>query len=205
MNIDRIEKSLELAGWICNSFTLLKPITDGRTEYAMGFYFITWQHHAAIAHSCDQTLFAPATALIRCAWDSYTRGLWLEVVATDEQLAKFRELERVPNSEEIRTAIEPHLLTMGDEFLKLKKDTYSLFCDLNHTGITQIRNHFSDGAIASELDDEKVDEILNFVEFLSLRALFKAAQLVKNQVLENQALERVQKLKLRMQNAGIRT
>jgi hypothetical protein len=198
MNNDRIEKSLGLANWICSSFTLLKPITNGRIEHATVFYYITWQHHTAIAHSCDQSLYAPATALIRCAWDSYTRGLWLELVATETQLADFINSEKIPKPKDISISLEPHLSAMGDDFLNLNANTYSLLCDLNHTGITQIKNHFSDGDIVAELDDKQVDAILNFVEFLSLRALFKAAQLAENPTIENQALIRVEKLKLRL-------
>ncbi len=122
----------------------------------------------------------------------------MEVVATERQLVDFINLDKVPNSQDIRNAIEPHLVMMGDEFLKLNKTTSSLICDLNHTGITQIKNHFSGRDIVPALDDEQVDSILNFAEFLSLRALSRIAQLAQNQILESQASVRAEILKLRM-------
>lgn len=198
MNNVRIEKSLELTDWICKSFVSLSLVADGRRELAMGCYYITWQHHAAVAHLCDLGLFAPATALMRCSWESYTRGLWLNHSATATQLENFEKSGIVPDSKKIAKAIDAAIPNMDDEFFEARKSKYSLLCDLNHTGIIQLNNLFVDGDITSEVDASSLDEILEFVESLALGALCSAALLAENKSVLTQAFDRMRKLKLKV-------
>lgn len=194
MNNDRIEKSIELSDWIVKRYEVLQPIADGRVELAVALYYITWQHQAAIAQLCSKGLFAPATALMRCAWDSYTRGMWLQFATTPEQLEKFKRGDTVPKDKIILRALEKAIPETENEFVKFRKSTYSRLCDLTHSGIGQISNNFLNGEITADLSDSAIDEVLCFVETLALAALSYSALIANDQEVAEAAVDRMSSL-----------
>lgn len=195
MNNRRVEKSIELSDWIVGCYDALPVICDGRVELAVACYYITWQHQAAIARLCCWGLFAPATALIRCAWDSYTRGMWLQFAATPEQLEDFKRTGEIPKDKAILTAIQTAIPETENGFIKAREAKYSHLSDLTHTGISQISNHFVAGEIAAHLDESTIDEILRFVEALALASLSHTALISENQIVAGEAFDRMRELK----------
>jgi hypothetical protein len=191
MNNVRIEKSIELSDWIVRRYETIPFISDGRVELAVTCYYITWQHHAAIAQLCHLGLFASATALIRCAWDSYTRGMWLHHAATSEQLENFKQKGDMPKGKQIFLELQTAIPEIENQFIKKRESTYSRLCDFTHTGIGQIGNHFISGEITADLGDSAINDVLHFVETLALSALSYSALIAKNQEVANCAFDRM--------------
>jgi hypothetical protein len=191
MNNVKIEKSIELSDWIVRHYETIPFISDGRVELAVTCYYITWQHQAAIAQLCRLGLFASATALIRCAWDSYTRGMWLHHAATPEQLDNFKQKGDVPKDKQILLELQAAIPEIENQFIKKRESMYSRLCDFTHTGIGQIANHFVSGEITADLGDSAISDVLRFVETLALSALSYSALIAKNQGVAKLAFDRM--------------
>ncbi len=194
MNADRIQKSIELSDWIAQRYELLPIVCNGRAELAVTCYYITWQHQAAVAQLCRLGLFAPATALIRCAWDSYTRGMWLQFAATATQIEIFKQDGTIPKDKEILLAIQKAIPETENGFMKAREAKYSHLCDLTHTGISQISNHFVAGEITADLSDSVIQEVLRFVEAMALGSLSQSALIANNQTVASEAFDRIRRL-----------
>jgi hypothetical protein len=156
MNSDRIKKSIELGDWISTQYEALLVSGNGRAELAATCYYITCQHQKAIAHLCCLGLFAPATALIRCAWDSFTRGMWLNFSATTLQLDTFKTKGKLPRTKDLLKAVDKAISSPGNSFVQAHEAKYNRLCDFTHTGIGQVSNHFIKNEIVSQLTDQSM-------------------------------------------------
>jgi hypothetical protein len=199
MNSNRIDKSIEIGSWISSQYVSLGVSGNGRAELAAACYHITCQHQIAIAHLCRLGLFAPAKALVRCTWESFTRGLWLERSATVPQLDVFRKNGSLPIIKDLLIAIDKNFPNDIRSYLKIHETTYKQLCDFNHTGIGQISNHLIAGEIVAQLSDSEIDRVLRFVEGLAYSALHYMAELGNNRSVSQAVLNRMLEMNLRLE------
>lgn len=199
MNYGRIENSIEVGIWISNQYARLGVSGNGRSELAAACYYITCQHQIAIAHLCRLGLFAPAKALIRCTWESFIRGLWLEGPATVSQLEVFRKNGRLPKIKDLLIAVDQNFPEAKKSYLKIHETSYKQLCDFNHTGVDQISNHLIAGEIVAQLNDFEIDRVLRFVEGLAYSALYYMAELGDNREISQDVLNRVLEMNLKIE------
>jgi hypothetical protein len=199
MNSSRICKSIEIGSWISTQYVSLGVSGDGRAELAAACYHITCQHQLAIAHLCRLGLFAPAKALIRCTWESFIRGLWLERAATVSQLDVFRKIGSLPIIKNLLIAVDKNFLDNKRSYLKIHETSYKQLCDFNHTGVGQISNHLVAGEIVAQLSGSEIDRVLRFVEGLAYSALYYMAELGRNQDISQAVLSRILEMNLKVE------
>ncbi|MDM0042648.1 hypothetical protein QTH89_08580 [Variovorax sp. J22G21] len=189
--IARIEKSLELADWIALKFDGMSIVADGKSELSATCYYVVWQHQAAVPRLYREGLIAPATALLRCAWEAFTRGMWLSRAATIEQRATFRSGGKLPGHKALLASLEkvddfntPLLTDFHDRH-------FDELCDLTHTGITQLSQHWCGDEIRAEQEIMQLESVLALVDTLALCALAQAAVLAGDQPKAHEAMERL--------------
>jgi hypothetical protein len=193
VNENSIEQSKRLVDWIGTKLEQIQINIDGRTELAAASYYVTWQHQAAIVRLLDIGLVAPATALQRCVWESYTRGVWLHRGASDKQIAAFRN-GTAPDSKSLLKAIEKADGLMNGEWLRQHESRYERLCDLTHTGMGQLALQFKGGHIQADLSSIQLKQLLRFINVIALSALAEAALLGSSQSIAEEALARMRQL-----------
>ncbi|MEO8388394.1 hypothetical protein [Polaromonas sp.] len=182
-----IDKSLELSDWVISEFEKIQVTVNGRSELAIACFYVTWQHQAAITRLCEVGLFAPAQALLRCAWESWVRGMWLYEVATPEQLLSFKQGGDPPNHQQLLEGIESKQGLEPGLMLSLHKLQFRTLCDFTHTGISQLVSQFSDGAMQARLSDDEIRILLLRANTLALAALGQTALTKNNQTIAESA------------------
>ena len=83
ISTERIQAAIELVEWIRVSVHDQPLTANERNLVAVPCYAITQDHHHAIVLLIDHQLFASSFALLRIAFESYIRGVWLSLCATD--------------------------------------------------------------------------------------------------------------------------
>jgi hypothetical protein len=189
----RIEQSLALADWIVDAFAQLKPSRDIRAGLSSTCFYIVWQHQAAIPRLCREGLFAPATALLRCALDSYIRGMWIHRGASDDALELFIKSLRPPHIEEMMKQIDKADSTPQAN-QSIYVSNYSSLCDATHSGIGQLARNFDGKTIMPQLSNEDESKLLIWVEALALSSLGQAAQTANNTEIATQALNKLRQI-----------
>jgi hypothetical protein len=188
---ERLDKSLELADWIVSRFDGLGITGDGRSELAATCYYVVWQHQAAVPRLYRDGLIAPATALLRCAWDAYIRGMWLERVATEDALNAFKAGGSPPSQKNLMQALEIADVLPPGILLSFHQTHYSELCDLTHTGIVQVSQQLRGDEICAQQEPEQLKSILAFVDSIALSAFAQAALIADDQALAREALNRM--------------
>ena len=67
-----------------------------RNDLVWAYVLITLKHHEGIHALTSQDLMAPAFALLRSQIETAYRGLWVNLIATDEQVKAIRENDAEP-------------------------------------------------------------------------------------------------------------
>ncbi len=186
-----IDKSLELSDWVISEFEKIQVTADGRSELAIACFYVTWQHQAAIARLCEIGLIAPARALLRCAWESWVRGMWLYEVATPKQLTSFTQGGKPPSHEELLKAIELKQGLEAGSMTSLHQLQYGTLCDFTHTGISQLVSQFSDGSMQAQLSDREIQVLLLYANTLALAGLGQTAIVGNDQDIAKRAKEKI--------------
>lgn len=128
-----------------------------RTRAAASLYHVSVGHQAAIhvltAHQLDGSAFA----LFRPQAETYERGLWLHVAATDQQVVDFLNGKKPPS----RQAMLDSLPTEDGEPLKaIMNPPWSGLCDFTHGGANQIAVRMGPKGIDERFKPEHVASML---------------------------------------------
>jgi len=86
------------------------PDADTKTFMVVGYVIIAIQHHRAIWLLKDAELYGSAFALVRPVFDAWLRALWINAIATPEQIEKASRSHdelRFPSIDDMLVAIRP--------------------------------------------------------------------------------------------------
>jgi hypothetical protein len=102
-------------------------------------------------------------ALSRSIVEGMYRGLWINFCATDEQISRFEQEDRLPvNMVEMADAIDETYRAEGF-FEDLRKRTWPHLCSYAHTGMLQLGRRFTEHALIPRCSDEEIVEITTSV------------------------------------------
>jgi hypothetical protein len=86
------------------------PDADTKTFMVVGYVIIAIQHHRAIWLLKDAELYGSAFALVRPVFDAWLRALWINAIATPEQIgqaSRSHDELRFPNIDKMLADIRP--------------------------------------------------------------------------------------------------
>ena len=135
-----------------------------KSRLSAGCHSAAMQNHAGIAVLFSLGLHAPAFALLRPAFESYVRGIWLSDCAKQAEISAFAAgaWQKVPSMGNMVDQLES-TASIGTGILKQSfLSNWETLCGFTHSGIEQIQMHISAGAVESNCSPEQIDEALNF-------------------------------------------
>ena len=135
-----------------------------KSRLSAGCHSAAMQNHAGIAVLFSLGLHAPAFALLRPAFESYVRGIWLSDCAKQAEISAFVAgvWQNVPSMGNMVDQLES-TASIGTGILKQSfLSNWETLCGFTHSGIEQIQMHISTGAVESNCSPEQIDEALNF-------------------------------------------
>jgi hypothetical protein len=155
--------------------------SDTKTAVLVGYVAIALEHHKAIWSLSKLGLNGSAFALLRVMFDTYLRALWINKVATPEQMeqASCDEL-RFPKMRQIRADIEQayfstpdeqeltpeelaeaqRLRALGAKFFEFLKKVWRPLNSFTHSGGLQIGRRFTGDQVKANYSERDIVEAL---------------------------------------------
>jgi len=164
----RCEKAMQSAKPILGKHNL--P-TDNRTMTVIGF--ISWliEHQESIVLLEVYENAGSASALFRPVVEGAYRALWINLPATDEEVKKFNEKDRIDlEFGDIATALDIAYGT-GDFFQDFKTRAWKHLNSYTHGGMHQIGRRFDKQEIKNNYSDEEIYEMTTSVTTIVLLAI----------------------------------
>ncbi len=139
-----------------------KTSDDERSTVVVAFIDQAIEHHAAILLLLRSGLVGSAFALTRSVTEILVRGVWLTACATDEEVKKFVEKDKIdPTFGEMSEAIDK---TCGlDYFYDFKKQSWKTLNSYAHTGMLQVGRRFTGNTLAPSYTDAEKVEVLRAI------------------------------------------
>jgi hypothetical protein len=158
-----VENELKLAEGVATEIkrviTPLKYPDDEWSTTVAAFIDQAFEHHAAIILLIRSALFGSAFALLRLLEDIVVRGVWIAACATDAEIRRFREKDKIDHSfDDMAKAIDA---ACGiDYFHDLKKRSWAALNSYTHTGILQLGRRFTGDKLSPSYKDEEKIEVI---------------------------------------------
>jgi hypothetical protein len=136
---------------------------DLRTVMVIGFVDQIIEHHEAMLLLIRTDKVGAAFALARAPVEGTYRGMWINFVATDPQVARFERNDDIGlNMTQLAQAIDT-AYRAGDFFENLKRRSWDALNSYAHTGMLQLGRRFREHNVEPAYSDGEIFEITTSV------------------------------------------
>ncbi|WJG23730.1 DUF6988 family protein [Vibrio furnissii] len=161
------------------------PRTD-RVMVASSYYSICMEHYRSILTLLELRLYSSASALLRCLFESYVKGLWFYYCSTDADINLLR-----------RDKFERKFGTLVDDIEKAKvkglssakKNNWGTLNGLTHSGAGQVSRRISGDKICSNFDENFIQDAMRFANNYGLLVAGELALISDNKKAQSAVLE----------------
>jgi len=162
-----------------------------RNRVSAALLHLALEHHGAIqvlASYEPSPLYGSAAALLRPQFEAYVRGAWYHRSASEQDLEKFIRGDEPPRIDDLISTLET-IPGFEEGLLKaVKKDSWKTMCGLTHGGGTQVASRNRPTEIAGDYTDDQVRGILYWACSVTLVVAVEFANLLNDNVMENELL-----------------
>ena len=145
--------------------------TDNRTLTVIGFISVLIEHQESILLLVMHNYAGSASALFRPIVEGAYRALWINLPATDAEVKKFNEKDKIDlEFGDIATALD-NAYSMGDFFQDFKTRAWKHLNSYTHGGMHQIGRRFVKDNVANNYSDEEIYEMTTSVTTIVLLAI----------------------------------
>ncbi len=131
-----------------------------RNDLVWAYVAIALGHHQAIHSLASQRLVASASALLRSQIETFFRGLWVNAIATDEQVNTIRGGSDKPFPFFRQMAADLDTFYGADGWLQGFADHWAALNGYTHSGLEQLGHQFiDDNTVGPNYPDEMVMEL----------------------------------------------
>jgi len=148
---------------------------SARCRAAVASFGISRDHHGAIVLLFRHTFFSSGFALLRCLFEAYLRGLWLQHCATDAQIEAHFEGANPPAT--MVAEIERTPVFSSGVLSKVKRDNWDAMCQYTHTGGLHLKQWQTASSIEPSFPDEELENGLTLAERYAALASLELAQM----------------------------
>jgi hypothetical protein len=132
-----------------------------RNDLVRAYVSIAIKHHEGIYTLVNQNVMASAFALLRSQIETSYRGLWVNLIATDQQVNAIRDRDETPFPRFRQMATDLDVAYRAGGWLQGFADRWAALNGYTHSGLLQLGRQFRhDGTIAPNYSDEMVTELL---------------------------------------------
>jgi hypothetical protein len=169
-----IVESLKLADWIGDTIENSSVPNTPRACNAMALYHVVFSHHSAVLVLFNHGFRLSALALLRPLLESFLRGNWVEVQASDKELNDFLAKDNSLKYEQLLAAAER--LSDDNALSDLVRLLWVRLCSFTHSGAYLLnRNQDANtiGDLTTESDCMSAIYFSNSTAFLTLIHVLK--------------------------------
>jgi hypothetical protein len=177
-----IEYQSENLRWLDAKLKVGLPVTES-SYHSIGCFDMALEHVGAILLLASSELYGSMFALMRVAFESLGRGLWLRHCATPEQRTSFTNGKLDLSFSELLKQVETAVGSTEATLSSLQAGTWKTMNDYTHTGIRQVRSRHSKQTVTDTYSPENVIGALRMSGFLALLAAGELASYTQDETL----------------------
>lgn len=141
---------------------------DYRTVTVIGFISVLIEHQESVLLLVMHDNAGSAAALVRPIVEGAFRGLWINLPATDEEVKKFNEKDKIDLEFGALAVALDTAYGMGDFFQDFKTRTWKHLNSYTHGGMHQIGRRFVKHEVANNYSEDEIYEITTTVTTMVL-------------------------------------
>lgn len=190
MSIDKeFQRQVELAEWIQLHLTCSFNL-DKTKRLALACFDLAIEHHAAICILHSSGLYGSLYALLRVEFEAYGRGLWLNHVATENDVTVFEKKDDPGISfGSLLSLVEEKVGLIQGPLSILKSNSWKIFCSFTHTGHQALLRRISEGQTGlGNYGETEVISAIKLAGTFALLSTIELAGLSQNSELVDMAL-----------------
>lgn len=176
----RIKSALTDAEWLSAALHEKEHSATARNRAAIPCLLIAQQHHHSILLLIGEKLYASAYALLRSSLESYVRGMWLALCASDEEVKEFWAGTVPPNLKHLIRRLEHLPSFTGGALSKITNEFFSELCDFTHTGGLHVHRWNASMHIEPTYEPEEIAYVLTSAEIIGSLAVIGTATIAND-------------------------
>lgn len=190
----RIEAAFSHIEWLRAALHEKEISAAPRIRAAVSSLGIAQEHHHSIVLLIDNKLNASAYALLRVSLESYVRGMWLALCASDEQVAKFWTGDNPPRIDVLLEELEGTPSFSEGVLSQIKREHWGTLCGFTHTGGLQVQRWNTETSIEPSYEPKEIAQVLCFAELIGSLAVIGVAQVAHDDELAQRVLVQIKAL-----------
>jgi len=185
----RVDQSEDLIHWIDRFLEGLSVPANDRAIIAAACQDIALEHHKAIVLSTRYLFHASAFGLVRLQFEAYVRGAWLRHCASDEEVARFKDRDKLDhNFGELVTALEGQEAFNVGVLSRIKAQSWKEMNSFTHTGLLQVVRRITSTKVEAMYPEEEVIGTLDFADSVALWSALAIVDVVLGDLEEKEKL-----------------
>jgi hypothetical protein len=182
----------ELVEWINSRLQGVEITGDHRNRIPAQLFDLSIEHHAGIVRLIGSRIYASGFALVRCEFECFVRGAWLHHCASDEELNRFIETDRIPISpSQMIKAIEQKSDFAVGLLSQIQDSSWNAMNGYTHGGIHQISRRMNGEYIEPNFEDDSLIEVVQFSGAIALIALGQIAAIAERKDIWDETSEKL--------------
>jgi hypothetical protein len=175
---------IELVKWINDNLSCSYDLPTRNKQLAHSCFDLAIEHHAAICLLCESQLYGSMYSLLRVEFEASAKGLWLQHVASNDNIIEF-EKEVLPiGFGTILKLIENKLGISLSLLSLLKSRQWEIYCSFTHTGYQALVRRFNDTHTGPvNYPDQEVISALRHAGLFAVLSAVALSSMTDNQVL----------------------
>ena len=166
-----IDQSENLILWLDSFIGGLSVPTNDRAVIVAACQDVALEHHKSIVLTTREQWHGSAFALIRLQFEAYVRGQWLRYCASDDDLATFKERDKLGKTfGEIIGDLEGHEAFDEGILSNIKEKSWRAMNSFTHTGRLQVVRRIRTTEIGSNYPQEEIVGTLDFAGIIAILA-----------------------------------
>jgi hypothetical protein len=157
---------------------------DTKTVLVIGYVDLAFEHHKAIWLLKDAKLYGSAFALVRTVFDAWLRALWINAIATAEEMEQARHDKlRFPPTDKIlanikqvyfgHTEQDAEFAAVADRFFQFLTPLWRVLSGYTHPGARQLARRFTGAQVKASYTNAEIAQALN-LSTMALMLLMRA-------------------------------
>ena len=144
----------------------MRVADDLKTQLVVASVDIALEHHEAIGLLAKSQLYGSAFALVRVVWEAMLRALWINKVASSEQIERASRDEWKWNMTQvhidIKKAYSPYMKAEEvDPFFEQTEEVWEAACSYTHSGALQLARRFTFDELKPDYSEGAIAQALN--------------------------------------------
>ena len=186
---ERIGQSEDLIHWLDRLIEVLSIPTNDRAVIVAACQDVALEHHKSIVLTTTAQFHGSAFALVRIEFEAYVRGQWLRYCASDDEVATFKERDRLDKKfGQMIDDLEGHEAFNVGVLSQIKQESWRAMNSFTHTGRLQVVRRISATKIGSNYPEEEIVGTLDFADSIAILAALAIVNVTTGKLADREAL-----------------